>query len=183
MHAIAHGDVSLLNRLDVASRDGLDAKGKTASAMHLSGFRKYVLAYAPVSWAKRDKTTGKDEHFAHSKDKAEALLAKYEADKTAFVDNLLSTPFYVVNSQPNFEGFSIPRLFWAMMDQYDRIQDNDEKADHPKNNFTGIEKLREVAASIPKPEKKKRTKKDKVQDVLDADKPAAAPAHEGVLTH
>ena len=65
-HAIKHGDTTLMNKLDVACRFGVDRKGNTASGLYIKGMREYIKDVAPVKWQKKDAAAGKDEGWPFS---------------------------------------------------------------------------------------------------------------------
>jgi hypothetical protein len=147
-HAIEHGDVSLVNRLDEAARDGTDIKGKTASGLHLSGLREYFVDKGPLTWNRADKKTGKPEHFSLNKAKREELLSLYTANPEAFSQELLGTPFWKLKSQKEFEGFDLLKTLKAALKRAETIKDEDGKKDHPKNNFVGLDDLRSLVARL-----------------------------------
>lgn len=144
--AIEGRNCAQLNRLDIAMHDGLDNRGKTASAMHLSGFRSYVIDHAPVTWARRDKKTGKNEHFTFSEDKWAKMSDLYKKDAKKFQQKLLDTPFWKVKSQPEFEGISIPRAVHALVNRIKNMMKDEAKKDHPKNDMRGLKEIEALAS-------------------------------------
>lgn len=152
-HAIEHGDVTLINKLDHACRDGMDNRGRTASAVHLSGLREYLVDMGPVKWVRKDKKTGKDEHFAYDPAKQATLKSTYDEDKDSFAKKLLDTPFYAIKGQKEFEGFDLPRILRSALSRLKKVKEDAEKAGHPKNNFDGAEELTKIVALLPAPAK------------------------------
>ena len=147
-HAVKHGDTTYINKLDEACRDGGDHRGKTASALHLSGMREFFVEYGPVKWVRADRKTNKPEHFAFVSTKGETLRDQYEANPDGFRDSLLSTPFWKLKSQKEFDGFNLVRVIMAAVSRADKIKEDDTKSSHPKNVIPSemLDSIRAIAA-------------------------------------
>ena len=139
VHAIKHGDVTLINKLDEACRDGVDKRGKTASSLHLTGFREFVRDNGPVTWRKRDANN--DEGWLFNKKRAAELKAELEANEKAYVDMLLATPFWHLKGQKAFEGFDLNKQLMSLVKRAENVRDDDDKASHPKTNVALLDAL------------------------------------------
>lgn len=142
-HVIAFSDPRYVNQLDEACRDGIDTRGKTASGLHLSGLREYMIEKGGLKFVR--KTADKTEHFAINEAKMAVVRETYNANPDGFRDNLMSTPFYHLKSQKDFEGFSIPRIVAAAVARLKKIEEDTEKSKHPGNDLRGKDMLLEIA--------------------------------------
>lgn len=131
LHAAHHGDITEATRV-------MDAlAGAKTKAMRMWLCDKSIGA--PFKLVLKDKVTKAPAHLAFDKERAIALVERYENDKDATTAFLMSKLWYDFDKEePLFEGASLKKDLAALVQKYTKIMADEKKRSHSDNDFTGF---------------------------------------------
>lgn len=138
VHAIEHGDCTLINKLDAA----------VSNAFHKSGMRTWAIAKGPFAWDKGDKVAGRKAGFAFDRTIANNLAGMLKADRDTYIAGLMSKTFWDFAPQKEFEGFNFKAKLAALIAQAKKVMTDDKKSQHQANSFAGVSQAEALLTTI-----------------------------------
>jgi hypothetical protein len=157
LHMLEHENATAMTRFarDAIERGIVRADAIVKWAVGLGIFRvakEVVKNAATGAEEKIDVFKKNTEGFAKAK-------AEYEKDKDTYAKALVEKPFYLVVKAPNpFAGVNFLALAYALIDQVERIKEDEDKLNHENTDLRAYDDVKAVITKFARPEKKTKKK-------------------------
>lgn len=121
VHALVHGDITLIQRLDEAIGIG---------GFRRAGFRQFMQDESPCNWQRSDKLAKVEAGWVYDKVKAAQMRKAYDANPAEYTAKLLAETWYERNPEKNAEPVILLDKLAAFYGQMKKKKDGKQSNIH-----------------------------------------------------